>query len=105
MELLSFPWFWKCPGRGLLVPESYEMHWTVIIFMVTVIIFMSLEVGGRGAIGFRIIRNAWDCTHFHGLGSGRLDSESTEMHGTVNIFMVLEVGVKGAAGVRTIRNA
>ena len=36
---------------GGLAPESSEMHKTVIIFMV-------LEVGGRGAAGFRIIRNA-----------------------------------------------
>ena len=35
------------------------MHRTIIIFMV-------LEVGGRGAAGFRIIRNAKDCHHFHG---------------------------------------
>ena len=44
---------------------------------------MPLEVGGRGAIGFRIIK----------------------MHGTVIMFMVLEVGGKGAAGFRIIGNA
>ena len=37
----------------------------------TVIIFMSLEVGGRAAIGFIIIRNAWACQHFHRVGMGR----------------------------------
>ena len=37
---------------------------------------MVLEVGGRGAAGFRIVRNAW----------------------AVIIFMVLDVGWKGAAG-------
>ena len=42
------------------------MHRTVIVFMV-------LEVGGRGAAGFRIIRNAW----------------------AVIIFMVMEVGGRG----------
>ena len=49
----------------------------------TVIILMSLEVGGRGAIGFRIIRNASDGQHFH----------------------VFEVGGRGAIGFRIIRNA
>ena len=44
------------------------MHRTVIIFMV-------LEVGGRGAVGFRIIK---------------------EMHRTVIIFMYLEMGGRGA---------
>ena len=44
------------------------MHRTVIIFMV-------LEVGGREAAVFRIIRNEW----------------------AVIIFMVLEVGGRGAA--------
>ena len=51
------------PGGGRLDSESKELHETVIIFM-------SLEVGGRGASGFRIIRNAWDGQHFHGFGSG-----------------------------------
>ena len=45
---------------------------------------MVLEVGGRGAVGFRIIK---------------------EMHRTVIIFMVLEVGGRGAAGFRSIRTA
>ena len=49
--LLSFSWFWKWAGGGRLGSESKELHRTVIIFM-------SLEVGGRGASGFRIIRNA-----------------------------------------------
>ena len=48
----------------------------------TIIIFMTLEVGGRGAIGCRIIRDIWDRRHF---------------------FMV--VGGRGAAGVIIIRNA
>ena len=43
---------------------------------------MSLEEGGRGAIGFRIIRNAPDSQHFHGSG----------------------MGGKGAACLRIIRN-
>ena len=42
---------------------------------------MVLEVGGRGAAGFRIIRNAW----------------------AVIICMVLEVGGRGAAGFRIIK--
>ena len=43
----------------------------------TIIIFMSLEVGGRGEIGFRIIRNIWDC----------------------DVFTVLEVNRREAAGL------
>ena len=54
---------WGVGGRGRLGSESKELHETVIIFM-------SLEVGGRGAGGSRIIRNAWDGQHFHGFGSG-----------------------------------
>ena len=50
-------------GRGRLASESQEMHRTVILFMV-------LEVPGWGAFGSRITRNAWDCLHFHGFGSG-----------------------------------
>ena len=38
---------------------------------------MSLEVGGRGEIGFRIIRNIWDC----------------------DVFTVLEVNRREAAGL------
>ena len=62
---------------------------------------MVLEVGGKRAAGFRIIRNAWDGHHFHVFGSWW---ESQEVHGAVNILMVLEVGGKGAAGLRNIRN-
>ena len=61
---------------GLLAPESHGMHRTIIMFMV-------LQVGGRGAAGFRITRNVR----------------------TVVIFMALEVGERGAAGSRIIRNA
>ena len=100
----------------------------------TVIIFMSLEVGWRGAVGFRIIRDSKYCRHFHGFGSGRegggwpqnhkkrigllsfsnfwmclgrglLAPESQDMQRTVIIFMVLEVGGMGAARFRIIRNA
>ena len=35
-----------------------------------IIIFMVVEVPGNGAVGPRIIRNAWDGQHFHGFGSG-----------------------------------
>ena len=51
MECHAFSWFWKWAGGGRLGSESWEMHRTVIIFM-------SLEVEGRGASGLRIIRNA-----------------------------------------------
>ena len=51
MECHAFAWFWKWAGGGRLGSESCEMHRTVIIFM-------SLEVEGRGASGLRIIRNA-----------------------------------------------
>ena len=72
-----------------MASESSEMHRTVNSFMV-------LGMGGRGAAGLRILRNAkdfhyvrdlkapataafgsriirhaWDCRHFHGFGSGR----------------------------------
>ena len=47
----SFSWFWKWVGQGRMAPESEEMLGTVIIFIV-------LEVGGRGAAGSRVIRNA-----------------------------------------------
>ena len=67
---------------------------------------MVLEVDGRRAAGFRIIRNAWDRHHFHVFGSGW---EGGEWHQkrirAVSIFMVLEVGGKGAVGPRIIRNA
>ena len=76
MELLSFSRFWKWAGGGRLGSESKELPRTAIIFM-------SLEVGGRGASGFRIKRNAWDSQHFYDFGSGG------------------EVG----AGLRIIRNA
>ena len=66
---------------------------------------MVLEVGGRGAAGFRIIKNAWGNPNFHGFGSGRLASESEEIHRTVIIFMSLEVGGRGAIGFIIIRNA
>ena len=49
--MLSFSWFGEWAGGGRLVSESKQLHETVIIFM-------SLEVGGRGASGSRIIRNA-----------------------------------------------
>ena len=52
------------------------MHGTVIIFMV-------LEVGGRG----------------------RLAPESEEKDRTVIIFIVLEVGGRGAAASRVARNS
>ena len=52
------------------------MHRTVIALMV-------LELGGRGAAGFRIIRNTW----------------------AVIIFMVLEVGGREVPGFRIIRDA
>ena len=100
------------------------MHRTVFIFMV-------LEVGGRGAAGFRIIRNAKDCYYLHGFGSAReacdwlqnpkksigLPSFSwfwkrvggggwpqnhKAMHRTVIIFMVLEVPRRGEVGSRII---
>ena len=103
------------------------MHRTVNSFMV-------LGMGGRGAAGLRILRNAKDCHHFRGFesardgcgwlqnhkkciglssfawfwkwaGGGRLGSESKEMHRPVSIFMVLEAGGKRAAGRRIIRNA
>ena len=68
----SFSWFWESAGGGRLASESQGMPGTIIIFM-------SLE-GGSGAIGFRIIRNAWGSQHFHSFGSardgGRLASES-----------------------------
>ena len=76
------------------------MHGTVIIFMV-------LEVAGKGASGFKIIKHALDCHHFHVFGSGwegGLASESQEMQRTVDIFMVLEVGGRGAVCRSIIRN-
>ena len=84
----SFSWLWKLAGGGRLASESYEMHETVINFMV-------LEVGGRGAVDFRIIRKTLDNHYFHGFGRGQLASESWEMQRTVNIFMVLEVDGRG----------
>ena len=91
----------------------------------TVPIFMGLEVDGMGAAGSRIIRNAWDCRHFYGFGSGweggsclqnhnkyiglpsfswswkwavkgQLAPESEQVHRTVIICMVLEVGGRGS---------
>ena len=50
----------------------------------TAIIFISLELSGRGAIGFRIKRNSKVCHYFHG---------------------VLEVAGKGVAGFRIVRSA
>ena len=47
-----------------MAPESSEMHGVPCIFVV-------LEVGGRGAPGLRIMRNALDGYHFHVFGSGR----------------------------------
>ena len=72
------------------------------------IIFMVLEVGGRGPLGSEskelhetvIISCLWKW-----VGGGRVAPESQEMHGTLSIFMVLEVGGKLAAGIRIIRNA
>ena len=52
-----------------MASESYEMHKSIIIFMV-------LGMSGKGAAGVRIIGNAW----------------------AVIIFMVLDVGGRGAAG-------
>ena len=70
---------------------------------------MVLEVGGRGADGFRIIRNAKGCHHFHVFGSGWERGEWHQNHKTrtrraVSISMVLEVGGRGATGLRIIRN-
>ena len=72
------------------------MHRNAIIFMSLINMFMVLEVDGRRAAGFRIIRNPWDCHHFHVFGSGW---EGREWHQkrikAVSIFMVLEVGGRG----------
>ena len=72
-----------------------------------VLIFIILEVRGRGAVSFRITKKTWTCHHFHGFGSGRegglLATELQEIHGTAIIFMVLEVD-GGAAGFRIIRD-
>ena len=64
MECHASPWFWKWAGRGRLRLESSEMQRILDIFM-------SLEVQGRGASGLRIIRNAYNCVHFHGFGRRR----------------------------------
>ena len=61
-ETVIISCLWKWVGGGRVAPESQEMHGTVSIFMV-------LEVGGKLAAGIRIIRNAWDCYHFHSFGS------------------------------------
>ena len=62
-----------------------------------------------GAVGSGIKRNAKDCLHFHGFGSGRegggWPQKSEEMHRNVIIFMVLEVPGRGAVVSRIIRNA
>ena len=51
-------------GRsGRLASESYEMHRTVLIFVV-------LKASRKEVIGYMIRRSAWDCNHFHGFGSG-----------------------------------
>ena len=49
--LSTFSWFWKWVGGGRLAAASQEMHRTVLIFMV-------LEVPGRGGVASRIKGNA-----------------------------------------------
>ena len=68
---------------------------------------MSLEVGGRGAIGFRIIRNAPDSQHFHGLGMGGKGAACLRIirNNSFIIFVVLKAPARGAFGSRIIRNA
>ena len=56
-----------------MAPESLEMHGIPLIFMV-------LEVDGKGTAGFGIIRNAWDCHHFHDFGSGWEGDEWSQNH-------------------------
>ena len=67
----------------------------------------SLEVGGRGEIGFIIMRNIKDCQHFHGFGSERQGGGWPQNHKKcIGLFGFswLEVGGRGAAGFRVIRN-
>ena len=73
-------------------------------------IFMVLDVGGRGAAGRSIIRNALDCYHIHGFVSAREGGCCLQNQGkcmavlySVIIFMVLGVSRRGAAGVIIIR--
>ena len=69
-------------------------------------IFMSLEEAGRGAIGFRIIRNAPDSQHFHGLGMGGKGAACLRIIRNMSfiIFVVLKAPATGAFGSRIMRN-
>ena len=75
------------------------MHWTVIIFM-------SLEERGRGVIGSRITRNAWDCYHFHGFGSGREGGGWVQnQKNCLGLPSFTCLWKRGASGFRIKRNA
>ena len=70
-----------------------------------VIIFMVLKVGGKGAAGFRIIRNAQECHHFNVFGSGWEGGEWLQNHTKSIGLSTLEVGGRGTAGRNIVRNA
>ena len=64
-----------------------------------------LEVGGKGAGGFRIIRNVWVCHHFHAYGRGWEGGDWLQNHKKRIGLSSFSWFWKWVAGFRTIKNA
>jgi hypothetical protein len=60
------------PGRAPLSPRTSKNTMEIIMCsMMGVCSLPKLLLGGKGAEDFRIPNTGWDCSHFHGVGSGR----------------------------------